>query len=119
LPYDRNILIVDDDPVHLKLYSWIVNRGGYGAIGALVKSSDFELPTVEQVELVLMDYNYGGLAPATSVAKKIQARFNAVPILVLSDQVIMPDDIAPFASGFVRKGDPELLLQTINSLMQK
>jgi DNA-binding NtrC family response regulator len=26
------VLLVDDDPSHLKLYSWIVARGGYRAI---------------------------------------------------------------------------------------
>jgi CheY-like chemotaxis protein len=113
------ILIVDDDPVHLKLYSWIVNRSGYGAVGALVKTAGLELPTKDKFDLVLMDYNFGGLATATSIATKIQAEFAGVPILVLSDQPFMPQDIAPFASGFVRKGDPELLLQTISTLMQK
>jgi hypothetical protein len=32
---------------------------------------------------------------------------------VLSDLFGMPDDIAPYASGFVRKGEPQQLLDTI------
>ena len=119
LKRNGNILIVDDDPVHLKLYSWIVNRGGYEAIGALVRTAGLELPTTTTVDLALMDYNYGGLVTATSVAAQIRAAFLGAPILVLSDQPYMPPDIAPIAAGFVRKGDPELLLSTIANLMQK
>jgi DNA-binding response OmpR family regulator len=111
------ILIVDDDPLHLKLYSWIIGQGGYTSLTALVKRAEIVLPDSTPIDLAIMDYSFGGLISATDVAQKIIVTFPDVPILVLSDQSWMPHDIAPFASGFVRKGDPALLLQRIGELL--
>ena len=40
-----------------------------------------------------------------------------MPILVLSDLPWMPEDVAPYASGFVRKGEPQQLIEMVGSLV--
>ncbi|MCU1286405.1 MAG: hypothetical protein JWO13_2755 [Acidobacteriales bacterium] len=113
----NTVLILDDDPLHLKLYSWVVNQGGFNSLCTLVKSADLELPLAERIDLAIMDYNYFGTVTALDVARQLISSFPGVPILVLSDHAWLPQDMEPIAAGFVRKGDPELLLQTITSLI--
>jgi hypothetical protein len=39
------VLIVDGDPSHLEIYSWMVERGGFRPLTALVRGGAVELPT--------------------------------------------------------------------------
>ena len=105
-----SVLIVDDDPMHLRIYGWIVEAAGYCAQFAEVRLADVELPD-GAADLVLLDYRLGGRRTrAVEVAKLIKSRFPDVPIVVLSDELCLPDDIAPLVQGFVRKGDPAKLV---------
>jgi len=112
------VLIVDDDPSHLKIYSWVIERGGFQSLSALVQSDDVNFPEAEAVDLVVLDYRLGGNLTAVDVAKRLRAIYPSVPIVILSDLYGMPDDIAPYASAFVRKGEPQQLLDTIGSTMR-
>src|SRR6202012_3255700 len=99
------VLIVDDDPSHLRIYGWIVQSAGFESVPALVTFDALDLPNAD-VDLVLLDYHLNGKLTATDVAKLLRSQHKTAPILVLSDALIMPDDIAPFVDGFIRKGDP-------------
>jgi len=111
------VLLIDDDPSHLKLYSWIVARGGFRAITALVSGSNVELPRTEPVELTVLDYQIGSQLKSVQVAELLKDVFPSKPLLVLSDMQWLPDDIAPYATAFVRKGEPEQLLMKIQTLI--
>lgn len=112
------VLIVDDEPSHLKLYSWVVERGGFHPVTALVKNETVQLPETKQIDLAVLDYRLGSHLTAVDVAKLLRSSYPEMPIVILSDMLWMPDDIAPYASGFVRKGEPEQLLETINSALK-
>ena len=60
----------------------------------------------------------GDSISSPEAAKLAQQAFPKRPVLVLSDMQWMPDDIAPYAAGFVRKGEPEQLLSKIWSLVK-
>jgi DNA-binding response OmpR family regulator len=109
----RTVLIVDDDASHLKIYTWIVERGGFRSLTALVQRDVLDLPESEEVDVAILDYRLGVGLSAVDVAKRVRAMYPNTPILILSDLYGMPDDIAPYASGFVRKGEPQQLLDTI------
>jgi len=111
------VLIVDDDPSHLKLYSWVVQRGGFRTVTALVQRQTVQIPETEPIDLAVLDYRLGGQLSAVDVAKRLRSVFPETPIVVLSDMQWLPEDIAPYACGFVRKGEPEELLQTITSAL--
>jgi DNA-binding response OmpR family regulator len=115
MPTVSKILLIDDNPSHLTLYSLILKQAGFHATSVLVDGDGVEFP-VEAVDLVLLDYRLG-MASSIDVAKKVQSKFPRVPIIVLSDMQWMPDDIAPFATTFVRKGEPEQLLATVASTL--
>ncbi len=110
------VLIVDDDPSHLKLYSWVLQRGGFVPVTALVRGGEVELPDQHSIDVAVLDYRLGPLLSATDVAKRLRAESPSMPIVVLSDLPWMPEDVAPFASGFVRKGEPQQLLDMIGSV---
>lgn len=108
---NSTVLLVDDNPAHLTLYSLILEQAGHRASVLLVEGSQPEFPS-SGVDLILLDYRLGMVSSA-ELAKKLRAHFPAAPIIVLSDMQWMPQDIAPYATTFVRKGEPEQLLATI------
>ncbi len=112
-----NVLVVDDDPSHLKLYCWVVERGGFRPLAALVDGDVLDLPQTEKIDVAVLDYRLGHKLSAVDVAKRLRTLHPAMPILVLSDMLFMPGDIAAYASGFVRKGEPEQLLELIGSAL--
>ncbi len=113
------VLIVDDDRTQLKLYSWILEHGGFRPVTALVHSSDVEWPPVPRVDVIALDYRLNSKLTAVEVARALRERFPATPILVLSEMLWMANDIAPMADGFVSKGDPEKLLEAIRQLIDR
>lgn len=113
-----NVLIVDDDPSHLKVYSWIVERGGYRAVPLLAWTEPLTMPKTESIDLALLDYRLGENFSAPALAEQIRSTFPAAPILVLSDLMYMPQDMEDHVTGFVRKGNPEQLLQTLDSFLK-
>jgi DNA-binding NtrC family response regulator len=113
---DPRILIIDDEPAHLKLYSWILQREGFLTTTALVERSGIELPPAqEEFDLALLDYRLQGIK-AVDVAKKIRALWPEMRIVVLSDMMWIPDDMAPVANGFIRKGEPQLLVEKLTEM---
>jgi DNA-binding response OmpR family regulator len=112
------ILLIDDDPSHLKLYSWIVNRGGFRALTALVNGASVPLPEDEPVDVAVLDYRLGSLVTAPEVAQRLMQTFPDKPIVVLSDMPWLPDDVAPYVTTFVPKGEPQQLVNTIKKLVE-
>lgn len=112
-----SVLIVDDDPTHLKIYGWILQAAGYRSLPVQVRSAGFELPECV-ADLVLLDYHLNTKASAVEIAQSIHARLPRAPIIVLSDAMGLPRDIAPFVQGFVRKGDPAKLVEKLHALLR-
>lgn len=106
------VLIIDDDPSHLRIYGWIIHAAGFLSVPALVTRDKVQLPEARSVDLVLLDYHIHGPMTAPEVAAEVKRRFGA-PIIVLSDALMLPDDIAPLVDGFVRKGDPARLVDAV------
>ena len=109
----QTVLIVDDDPSHLKIYAWVIERGGFRSLPALVQRDAVDLPEAESIDLAVLDYRLGPGLSAVDVARRLRTLYPSTPILVLSDLFGMPEDIAPYVSAFVRKGEPQQLLDTI------
>jgi CheY-like chemotaxis protein len=110
------VLIIDDDPSHLRIYGWVIQSAGFESLLALVSFDPLELPE-SQVDLVLLDYHINGPATAIEIAQQLRTRYRGAPIFVLSDAIMMPDDIAPFVDGFIRKGEPARLVQIVSETL--
>src|SRR3569623_1435471 len=108
------VMIVDDDPMHLEIYALLMKQAGYDTIPDLVRISGTEIPPNLPLGLALLDYRLNSTKTSPEYAQEIRAVYPQVPILVLSDLWSLPTDIAPFVSGFVRKGEPAKLLETVS-----
>jgi len=117
LQHPPTVLIVDDDPSHLKLYGWVLERGGFHTITALVQGGAVELPQQQSIDAAVLDYRLGPTLSAVDLAKRLRIDSPSMPIVVLSDLPWMPEDVAPYASGFVRKGEPQQLIEMIGSVI--
>lgn len=117
MPSEITILIVDDDELHLRIYRWILERESYRCRTALVGNTSVEFPGDEAVDLVLLDYRLQSSLTAVDLAKELKSRFPNAPIVVLSELTWIPEDIRPYAAGFVHKGEPKLLVETIGDLL--
>ncbi len=113
----KRILIVDDDPSHLEIYGMIVDRAGYRPVPVLVRFVGPEPLPNEEIAAILLDYRLNSVKTAPEIAQEIKAKHPQAPILVLSDLWTMPADMEPYASEFVRKGEPETLLKTIRRIV--
>ncbi len=111
------VLIVDDDPSHLEIYGLLVQQAGYEPVSALVKFADAHIPCDDSIGLVLLDYRLHSIRTSAEFAQEIRGLFPATPIIVLSELWSLPSDIAPFATEFVRKGQPAKLLQVVHRLL--
>ena len=114
---EMQILIVDDDPSHLKLYSWILARGNFVPISLLVSGPSLPVPADSSINLAVVDYRLGNDWTAVQVIQRLRQAFPDLPVVMLSDFSWLPDDVAPFVSAFVRKGEPQELLETISSIL--
>ncbi len=106
------VLIIDDDPTHLRIYGWIIDAAGYEALPALASGDHIDFPE-GAVDLVVMDYRLTSQLTAVAAAEAAKRRFPDAPIIVLSDVYDLPADIAPYAKAFVRKGEPARLVETL------
>jgi DNA-binding NtrC family response regulator len=111
------ILVIDDDPLHLKIYCWILQREGYRCRTALVESRSVDLPADERIDLVLLDYRLTSSLTAPEIARNLKTNFPSVPIVVLSEMPWMPEDMTAHAVGFINKGNPQRLLNTVADVL--
>ena len=111
------VLIVDDDPTHLEIYELLLKHAGYQPVSALVKFAGTEMPKDDSIGLVLLDYRLQSLRTSTELAKEIRELLPEAPIIVLSEVWSLPADIAPYVTGFVRKGQPAQLLEMVGRLL--
>jgi len=111
------VLIVDDDPTHLEIYGLLLQHAGYEPVSALVKFAGAELPRDKTIGLVLLDYRLQSERTSAELAQEIRQLLPDTPIVVLSDLWSLPADIAPYATDFVRKGQPARLLQVVGELL--
>ena len=113
------VLLIDDDPSHLKLYGWILERASFAVRKALVRRVSVDLPDPEsnRIDVVLMDYRLKSELTAGDVASQVRVAFPDPPIVVLSELPFMPEDARLFAHSFVTKGEPEKLLETLAEIL--
>ncbi len=74
-----SILVVDDDPVHLRIYGWIMNAAGFRAVTAQVVCSNVCLPDNDNFDVVVLDYRLTGMLTAVEAARQIRKNIPMCP----------------------------------------
>ena len=113
----KRVLIVDDDPSHLEIYAMIVDRAGFHPVPVLVRFTGPERVPDGEIAAILLDYRLNSVKTAPEIAQELKTKHPQAPVLVLSDFWTMPPDIEPYATEFVRKGEPENLLKVLCKLV--
>ena len=113
LPLSPTILMVDDDVQHLQMQSWIMHQAGFRVVTVVVGRSSFSLPQNEHPGLILLDYRLNSNVTAPQVAGLLRQTFVGVPIVLLSNVPDMPQEMAPLVDRFMKKGEPEELVQFV------
>ena len=111
------ILLIDDDPDHLRIYGWIVEKAGFSPVPCLVAQGDVKLPADQAVDLVVLDYTLNCGIPTPQIAQMVMATYPGVPIVLLSQVDGLPCDMEPYVSVFVRKGEPQKLTEAVRNLL--
>ncbi len=114
---ESTILVIDDDEIHLSLYTWILEGQGYKCKTALVGRTSLDLPEDGAIDLVLLDYRLNSSLTAVDVVLLVKRTLASVPIVILSEMQAMPEDMRDHVAGFVRKGDPKRLVDTIDGIL--
>lgn len=65
-----------------------------------------------------MDYRYSSSLTAVDIVEVVKKSFPAVPIVVLSELYGMPTDMKPYAVGFIRKGEPQELVNRLREFRE-
>lgn len=112
------VLIVDDDPMHLEIYGLLIKQAGFESLPLLVRFTGTEIPRNQPIGLALLDYRLNSTRTSPEYAQEIRSLYPRIPILVLSDLWALPTDIAPFVTGFLRKGEPARLLETVTDYLR-
>jgi DNA-binding NtrC family response regulator len=113
------VLFIDDDPQHLKLYQWIIQRGPFTVIPLLVGGAAFPSFPDQVPDVIALDYRLKGSVTSVEIAQQLKSKYPGTAIIVLSEMEWLPDDIAPYSAAFVRKGSPDKLLQTLSDFTKK
>ena len=113
MPLPPTILMVDDDPQHLQMQSWIMHQAGFRVVTVVVGQNSFSLPDNEHPGLILLDYRLNSNVTSPQVAGLLRQTFVNVPIVLLSNVPDMPQEMAALVDRFMRKGEPEELVQFV------
>jgi CheY-like chemotaxis protein len=111
------LLCIDDADVALRVRKLVLASAGYAVLTAASGEEGLELFKQHAVELVIADH-FLSAKTGTEIAKEMKELKPEVPILIVSATPEKPSGIE-FADGFLPKGDsPEILLDTIASLLK-
>jgi CheY-like chemotaxis protein len=100
------ILLMDDNPDDLRLYSRALGRAGYRPITSLIGDNSFSFPEHETPDLVLLDYRFANSLPIQSVARLVRDNFPKAMLVLLSSLPELPAEMEGLVDGFMQKLAP-------------
>jgi len=113
----RTVLLVDDNPQHLNLHSMLLQKAGFRPITAVVGEDYLSFQENEHPMLILLDYHLRSRITAPQTAQVLRATFKSAPIVLLSCEDKIPDDMKSCTDGFIQKGDPIHLLDFARKML--
>jgi CheY-like chemotaxis protein len=118
------ILLVDDNPINLKLASEVLMAGGYDTVTAADAEHARELLNTLLPDLILMDIALPGM-DGLSLTKLLKAepRLCHVPIVALTAYAMRGDDLKALAAGcegYISKPiDTRVLVEQVAAIIAK
>jgi CheY-like chemotaxis protein len=118
------ILLVDDNPINLKLASEVLMAGGYRTVTAADAEQARELLNTLIPDLILMDIALPGM-DGLSLTKliKTEPRLRHVPVIALTAYAMRGDDAKALAAGcdgYISKPiDTRILIEQVAAIIVK
>jgi CheY-like chemotaxis protein len=118
------ILLVDDNPINLKLASEVLMAGGYSTVTAADAEQARELLNTQLPDLILMDIALPGM-DGLSLTKllKTEPRLRHVPVVALTAYAMRGDDLKALAAGcdgYISKPiDTRILVEQVAAIIVK
>ncbi|SFS15595.1 Response regulator receiver domain-containing protein [Granulicella pectinivorans] len=113
----RLILCVDDEVVGLQVRKIMLERAGYKVLTAPDGRTGLEVFKAEPVQAVILDYTMPGMNGG-EVANRMRQAKPEVPILMLSANIALPQDISALVDSYVTKGESApVLLERLGTML--
>jgi CheY-like chemotaxis protein len=100
----RTVLCVDDEAVGLQVRKTLLEREGYRVLTASNGPEGLGLFQQHDVHAVVLDYSMPGM-DGGQVAAAMRQSNPAVPILLLSAYVSLPEEVLAHVDRYLTKGD--------------
>lgn len=115
----QTVLCVDDESVGLEVRRILLEQEGYRVLTALNGAEGLSLFQQLSVDAVVLDYSMPGM-DGGQVAAAMRACKPAVPILLLSAYVSLPDEVLANVDAYLTKGDGAVaLLENLRLLLPR
>lgn len=113
------VLIVDDEPNVLEVRRLLLEKSGYRAIVADSGRQALKIFRRIVVDVIILDY----LMPVMDggqTAREIRKLDRAIPIILSTASISVPDAVLPLFTALVPKGSgPKCLLETLEEQIQR
>jgi DNA-binding response OmpR family regulator len=119
---NQRVLIVDDDPEVVNLFSYALKRAGYQVERALSGEAALERARGTRPDLIILDIMMPGI-DGYEVARRLRAEAAtaSTPIVMLTARALVPDQVAGLQAGatsyLIKPVMPSALLKTIRDLL--
>ncbi len=113
----KKLLCVDDEVLGLKVRKLLLEQYGYEVLTAAEPAEGLTLFRANPVDAVVLDYYMPGMDGGKLAAEMKKAK-PAVPIILLSAYITLPESALSAVDAFITKGgSPEVLLGKIDELV--
>jgi CheY-like chemotaxis protein len=111
------ILCIDDEELGLRIRKIVLEREGYRVETAIDGPTGLGIFGTEKVDVVVLDYFMPGMNGG-EVAAEMRRVKPAVPILLLSAYINLPQEVINAVDCTILKGDgPEVLLNKVREAL--
>jgi CheY-like chemotaxis protein len=111
------VLCIDDEAIGLKVRKLVLERAGYHVLTATDGESGIQMFQQEAVDVVLLDFSMPGMN-GDEVAVALRAAKPAVPIVLLSAFVSLPERMLTLVDACLTKGEgPESMLHKLRDVL--
>jgi CheY-like chemotaxis protein len=112
------ILCIDDEEPGLLVRKALLESAGHRVLTALSGSEGLRLFNSEPIDAVIVDYWMAG-KNGLAVARELKRVNRAIPIIMLSAYVSLPDETIGVVDLWVQKGgDSQYLLDSLEQLLK-
>ena len=115
----KTILLVDDNPTDLHLYSRALTEAGYRPITTLIGIDYFGLHQNERPALILLDRTLKSSLSAGTIAKVLRYIFPTSPIMLFSMSADALAEMDGVNARFLQKGEPAKCINALRNLLGK